>query len=71
LFRAWRSCIAGVNLLDEEREEEEALDFRPPFALATLEGVEWEEDMTAHGWALQLVVVVKERAGSWVSWPPT
>lgn len=40
MFRAWRSCIAGVNLLDEEREEEEVLDFEPAFALATLEGVE-------------------------------
>lgn len=70
MFRAWRSCIAGVNLLDEEREEEEVLDFEPAFALATLEGVEWEEDMTGDGWALQLVVVVEESAGSWVSWPP-
>ncbi len=70
MFRAWRSCIAGVNLLDEEREEEEVLDFEPAFALATLEGVEWEEDMTGDGWALQLVVVIEERAGSWVCWPP-
>jgi hypothetical protein len=32
---------------DEEREEEEALDFGPDFEAAALEGVEWEEDMLA------------------------
>jgi hypothetical protein len=56
--------------LDEEREEEEVLDFEPAFTLATLEGVEWEEDMTGDGCALQLVVMVEERAGFWVCWPP-
>jgi hypothetical protein len=35
-----------------EREDEEALDFEPPFATAALEdleGVECEEDMLAEG----------------------
>ena len=45
LFLAWRSCIAGVNIRDEEREEDEALDL--DFAAAAFEGVEWEEDMFA------------------------
>ena len=45
MFLAWRSCIAGVNMRDEEREEDEALDF--DFAVADFEGVECDEDMFA------------------------
>jgi hypothetical protein len=45
LFLAWRSCIAGVNMRDEEREEDEALDFG--FVAAALEGVECEDDIFA------------------------
>jgi hypothetical protein len=39
--------MAGVNLRDEEREEDEGLDLGPLLEAAPLDGVEWEEDMVA------------------------
>lgn len=49
MFLACRSCIAGVNMREEEREEDEALDLEPAFAAAALDGVECEDDMAAWG----------------------